>query len=107
WDGGQTWVVHPPAAGMGTSHYVIPISATTWCVIAQDKGIWRTTTAGRVGGTLAQKYRDGTISTAAWTKVDDQSHMHGSHSNMFVGGAWYAGGIDTAKKTTDQGATWQ
>jgi hypothetical protein len=36
WDGGATWVIHPPPAGIGTSHYVIPISATTWAVISQD-----------------------------------------------------------------------
>jgi hypothetical protein len=107
WDGGQTWVVHPPASGMGTSHYVIPVSGTTWCVISQDTGIFRTTTAGRTGGTAALKYRDGTISTAAWTKVDDIAHAHGSHQNLFVGGAWYVTGSTSAKKSTDDGATWQ
>lgn len=28
-DGGQTWVVHEPPVGIGTSHYMMPISATT------------------------------------------------------------------------------
>jgi hypothetical protein len=107
WDGGTTWVVHPPAAGMGTSHYVIPISATTWCVIGQDNGVWRTTTAGRTGGTAANKYRDGTISSTSWAKVDDISHMHGSHTSILVDGVWYVPGISSAKKSTDQGATWQ
>jgi hypothetical protein len=106
WDGGATWVVHPPLSGMGTSHYVIPISGTTWAVISQDKGVFLTTTAGRVGGTPAQKYRDGMISASAWKKVDDMSHAHGSHQNMFLDGAWYVTGMSEAKKTTD-GATWQ
>lgn len=107
WDGGETWVVHLPVSGMGTSHYVIPISATTWCLINQEDGIWRTTTAGRVGGTAEEKYRDGTISTEAWTKVDDLFHFHGSHQSIFLDGAWYVPGITSMKKSTDEGATWQ
>jgi hypothetical protein len=107
WDGGETWVVHPPVPGMGTSHYVIPISGTTWCVINQEDAIWRTTTAGRVGGTAAQKFRDGTISTDAWERVDDTFHTHGSHTNAFIAGAWYVPGINTMKKTSDEGETWQ
>jgi hypothetical protein len=95
--------VMEPKDGMGTSHYVIPVSGTTWCVISQDTGIFRTTTAGRTGGTAALQYRDGTISTAAWTKVDDLAHAHGSHQNLFVGGAWYATGSTSAKKSTDDG----
>ena len=104
---------HPPtAAGVGTSHYVIPISATTWCVIAQDNsgmnGIWRTSTAGRMGGTLAMKYRDGTISTAAWSKVSDIEHMHGSFEAFpGPGKAWYVAGYVSIGKSTDEGATWQ
>lgn len=107
WDGGKTWVVHPPPKGMGTSHYLIPMSATTWCLINQETAIWRTTTAGRIGGTPAKKYRDGTISTDAWKKVDDLFHFHGSHQSIFVDGAWYVAGINTLKKTIDLGATWQ
>lgn len=111
WDGGTTWVVHPPPVGVGTSHYVIPISGTTWCVIAQsnngDSGIWRTTTAGRVGGTPAMHYRDGTISTAAWTKVSSVEHVHGSFGAWkLADGTWYVAGWTTIAKSTDQGATW-
>lgn len=111
WDGGTTWVVHQPPAGIGTSHYVMPISGTTWCVIAQsnngDSGIWRTTTAGRVGGTAALKFRDGTISTAAWSKVSDVEHVHGSFGAWRTSaGAWYAPGWTTIAKSTDDGATW-
>ncbi len=111
WDGGINWVVHPPPAGIGTSHYVIPISGTTWCVIAQsndgDSGIWRTTTAGRVGGTAAMHYRDGTISTAAWNKVSGVEHVHGSFGAWKVAdGTWYVAGWTTIAKSTDQGATW-
>lgn len=111
WDGGITWVVHPPPSGIGTSHYVIPISGTTWCVIAQsnngDSGIWRTTTAGRIGGTAALKFRDGTISTAAWTKVSDVEHVHGSFEAWRIAdGTWYAAGWTDIAKSADQGATW-
>ena len=105
-------VVHPPADGMGTSHYVLPISATTWCVISQeaDSGMWRTTTAGRVGGTAGAKYRDGTISTAAWTRVIQHAHIHGSYTPVKVGTTWYSPGLNAAEgsiwKSTDDGATW-
>jgi len=112
WDGGTSWVIHPPPDGIGTSHYVIPISGTTWGVIAQDNsgqnGIWRTTTAGRVGGTAAAKFRDGTISTAAWSKVDDLEHAHGSHQNLVLAdGTIFATGWVTGARSVDHGATWQ
>jgi hypothetical protein len=113
WDGGQTFVVHQPPNGVGSSHYVLPISATTWCVISQEaeKGVWRTTTAGRVGGTAGNKYRDGTISTAAWTQVSQHGHIHGSYTPVKVGNAWFSGGLSTSEgsiwKSTDDGATWQ
>lgn len=113
WDGGQNWVIHQPPNGVGSSHYVIPISATTWCVISQetDRGIWRTTTAGRVGGTAANKYRDGTISTNAWTKVSEShAHYHGSYTPLKIGNAWYSPGVGASEgsiwKSTDEGATW-
>jgi hypothetical protein len=111
WDGGQTWVIHLPPTGIGTSHYVIPISGTTWAVIAQSNngasGIWRTTTAGRVGGTPGEKYRDGTISTAAWTKVDSLEHVHGSHENLVLtDGTILVTGETSGAISTDQGATW-
>jgi len=112
WDGGATWVIHPPMGGHGTSHYVIPISATTWCVIAQDNngtnGIWRTSTAGRVGGTAGAKYRDGTISASAWAKVSPLEHMHGSFSaHQAQNGAWYIASYTSIAKSTNDGATWQ
>jgi hypothetical protein len=96
---------------VGTSHYVIPISGTTWCVIAQSNngasGIWRTVTAGRIGGTAAMKFRDGTISAAAWTKVSDVEHVHGSFGAWKIGnGTWYIAGWNDIAKSVDQGATW-
>lgn len=111
WDGGATWVVHPPPTGIGTSHYVIPISATTWGVIAQDNGgqngIWLTTTAGRVGGSAGQKYRDGTISVDAWKQVDSLEHAHGSHQNVILkNGTILATGGNNGAVSTDHGATW-
>lgn len=115
WDGGATWVVHRPVPGIGTSHYVIPISGTTWCVISQSNdgnpgsnGVWRTTTAGRVGGTAGQKYRDGTISSAAWSKVATLEHAHGSFGYWrSPGGAWYIAAFQRIAKSTDDGASWQ
>jgi hypothetical protein len=112
WDGGKTWVIHQPPAGIGTSHYVIPIGATTWAVIAQSNdgknGIWRTTTAGRTGGTQAAKFRDGAIGTAAWTKVDDLEHAHGSHGNLVLAdGTIFATGWTNGARSRDHGATWQ
>lgn len=111
WDNGETWVAHPPPTGIGTSHYVIPISGTTWAVIAQDNGgtngIWRTTTAGRIGGTAAKNFRDGTISTAAWKKVDDLEHAHGSHQNVTLSdGTILVTGWTNGALSRDQGATW-
>jgi hypothetical protein len=100
-DGGATWTVHMPPAGIGTSHYVIPISATTWAVIAQDNngtnGIWRTTTAGRMGGST---------NPAAWTKVDDLEHAHGSHENVVLDdGTILVTGNTNGARSTDHGAT--
>jgi hypothetical protein len=110
WDGGKNWVIHPPKAGIGTSHYVIPVSATTWCVISQEAGVWRTATAGRTGGTAAQKYRDGTISTSAWERVSDHYHAHGSYTAVKVGNAWYSPGYDPGEgsiwKSTDDCKSW-
>jgi hypothetical protein len=110
WDGGKTWVVHPPPRGVGTSHYVIPISGTTWCVIAQNNngtnGVWRTATAGRTGGTAANKYRDGTISASAWSMVSTHEHVHGSYAPVKVGSTWYSPGWTSIWKSTDDGATW-
>lgn len=112
WDGGATWVVHPPPFGIGTSHYVMGMGASTWCVIAQSNnganGIWRTTTAGRVGGSAAQGYRDGTIAAQAWTKVSSAEHAHGSFTAArSADGTWYAPAWVEIVKSSDQGATWQ
>ncbi|MFT3923235.1 MAG: hypothetical protein QM778_11945 [Myxococcales bacterium] len=112
WDGGQTWVVHPPPVGVGTSHYVVPVDATTWVVIAQDNngqnGIWRTTTAGRTGGSAAKKFRDGTIDAAAWQKVDTLEHAHGSHQNVRLpDGSLLVTGWVNGAVSRDMGATWQ
>jgi hypothetical protein len=69
-------------------------------------GMWRTTTAGRIGGTAANKYRDGTISAAAWTQVSKQEHAHGAYTPVKVGATWYSPG-GSIWKSSDDGATWQ
>jgi len=108
WDGGTTWAIHQPPAGVGTSHYVIPVSGTTWCVISQEAGVWRTATAGRVGGTAAMKYRDGTVSTSAWERVSDSSHSHahGSYTPIKLGANWYSPSFGTIWKSSDDCKTW-
>jgi hypothetical protein len=72
--------------------------------------MWRTTTAGRTGGTLANKYRDGTISNSAWTRVSQHAHIHGAYTPAKVGNAWYSPGNSPSEggiwKSTDDGATW-
>lgn len=35
-DGGETWQVHVPPAGIGNSHYLVPIDSQTWLAIAQN-----------------------------------------------------------------------
>jgi hypothetical protein len=110
WDGGETWVIHQPPDGFGNSHYVIPISGTTWGVISQGGtgGLWLTTTAGRTGGTAGEKYRDGTISTSAWTKVGNYEHVHGSYQDRVLpDGRIFIAADTTGALSTDQGATWQ
>jgi hypothetical protein len=110
-DGGDTWVVHLPPQGWGTSHYVMPISATTWAVIAQEDtaGIWRTTTAGRINGTVENGFRDGEISVDAWEKVDNLEHAHGSHQNLVLsdGKTVLASGNTNGARSTDCGETWE
>jgi hypothetical protein len=116
WDGGTTWAIHNPPTNVGTSHYILPISGTTWVVIAQSNnstnGMWRTTTAGRTGGTAGAKYRDGTIDVAAWTQLSEGiEHSHGSYTALNVGANWYTPGLVNSStgsiwKSTDSGATW-
>lgn len=114
WDGGKTWTIHQPPGGAGSSHYVMPVSATTWCVISQeaDRGVWRTATAGRVGGTAAQKFRDGTLSSSAWERVSLHAHIHGSYAPLQLGGTWYSPGTGDGDlegsmwKSSDDCKTW-
>jgi hypothetical protein len=103
-DGGNTWQVHLPPAGFGNSHYLIPIDAQTWLMIAQEangkNGMWRTETAGRVNGQ---------INTAAWKRVDDLEHSHGAFQPYIdpKNGAIYIPGLHGTKRSTDRGLTWQ
>jgi hypothetical protein len=103
-DGGATWMVHPPPAGIGVSHYLMILDANTWLSIAQGNGgangIWKTTTAGRV---------DGEISTQAWAKVDTLEHAHGAWGAYIdpASGTIVSPGEGNVKKSTDQGETWE
>jgi hypothetical protein len=98
-DGGKTWAVHRSPEGAGTSHYMIVVDSNTWLSISQDTGIWRTTSAGRMNGA---------ISPAAWTKVDDLVHEHGSYQPYVdpTSGDIYSPGLHGIKRSTDHGATW-
>lgn len=82
-DGGATWTIHMPPTGIGTSHYVMPISGTTWDVIAQDSGgangIWETSSSGSTWAKVASKDTFG-----------DAEHAHGSFTPLNLGGVWYA-----------------
>jgi hypothetical protein len=107
-DGGATWLVHAPPTGMGQSQYLLLVDENTWITVAQwasnTQGTWRTTTAGRVGGT---------ISTAAWQQVDKVEHTHGAyqgfvdsaHSAVYNAGT-RGGGDYGIYRSTDSGATW-
>jgi hypothetical protein len=103
-DGGASWVKHQPPTGFGVSQYLMIVDENVWLSIAQGNGgkngIWRTTTAGRVGGA---------ISTAAWTKVDALEHPHGAFGAFTdpATGDIYAPGETGVKKTTDHGDTWK
>jgi len=112
-DGGKTWIWHTPPAGMGNSEYVIALDATTWITVSNGNGwtgTWRTTTAGRVNGVT---------NPAAWEKVYNFEHIHGSFQPTYVDGALYMPGLwnpDPATlnqqmggvlRSTDKGKTWQ
>jgi hypothetical protein len=103
-DGGKTWEVHAPPAGFGNSHYLMAMDEQTWLVIAQyndnKNGVWKTSTAGRVGGK---------IDPAAWKRVDDHEHAHGSFQHYLDprSGALYVPGYHGVKRSTDKGDTWE
>jgi hypothetical protein len=103
-DGGKTWLVHPPPANIGVSHYIMVVDKDTWLVVAQSNGgmngVWKTSTAGRVNGN---------IDTAAWKKVDTLEHFHGSFGSYTdpKTGYIYAPGDGGVKRTKDKGDTWE
>ena len=97
-NGGATWTIHVPPTGIGTSHYVMPISGTTWDVIAQDNGgangIWETTNSGSTWARVAGKDTWG-----------DAEHAHGSFTPLSIRGVWYAP-TWTSVWTRSTGGTW-
>ena len=114
-NGGASWTIHLPPTNFGSSHYVIPFSGTTWGLVAEQSGgvdgLWQTTTAGRTGGTAANGYQDGTVSTTAWTQVATIEHPHGAFQPAQSGSTWYVAGVTASESSiwssSDQGATWQ
>jgi hypothetical protein len=102
-DGGETWIAHEPAPGMGDSHYIVALDESTWLAIAQGSdhmnGIWRTTTAGRV---------EGVVSPDAWEKVDPHEHLHGAFQGFVDprSGSVYMPGRAGIRRSDDRGATW-
>jgi hypothetical protein len=103
-DGGATWVVHN--VPWGDSHYVYAIDPQTWVLISGwgGPGTYRTTTAGRLNGTISQ---------SAWTQVSTFTHQHGSFTPWFDaanGDLYFPGNgvfpIQGVQKSHDGGATW-
>jgi hypothetical protein len=100
-DGGQTWEVHLLPAG--DSHYVFGIDTSTWIVLSgegSNGGVYRTTTAGRVGGE---------ISMDAWVLADGMEHPHGSFTPFYdrERGHLYFAGKQGLKRSTDAGENWE
>ena len=112
WNGGTTWVIHPPADGMGTSHYVLPISATTWCVSHKRP----TTACGKPPPQADWRNRRRQVprwheSTAAWTRVSQaRAHSRLVHPGEESEHAGTRPGLSTTEgsiwKSDDDGATW-
>jgi len=83
--GGETrsaHILHEPALGVGV--------ASTWLVIDDHEGFWRTTDAG-----------------ASWTQVSPQPGMQGGSEVRYASdGALYAGATQYPMRSLDNGATW-
>lgn len=100
-DGGDTWTVHAPELGWGTGHAIKFLYAphvadetrrgnsSTWLLLTQDNGFWRTTNAGE-----------------SWSKVSEVNMNHGGAATFYTSdGTLYAPGLP-AQRSYDNGATW-
>jgi photosystem II stability/assembly factor-like uncharacterized protein len=100
-DGGKTWEAHIPPPGMGQSQYLTIVDLDTWLTISQGTdgkaGMWRTTTAGRVGGKP---------DPSAWTNVDKLEHLHGCYTSLVTADAVYVPGYEGIRVSHNQGQTW-
>jgi len=98
-DGGDTWIVHPPAGDWGAGHSIKFLydpekgigNANTWLVGTQGAGYWRTEDAGQT-----------------WKKVSDSGIAHGGGSVYnAANGYLYASGYPHNLRSKDNGVTWE
>jgi hypothetical protein len=99
-DGGDSYLVHPPAAGMdhaqGIAFLFNPAlgigDANTWLVGAgYNAGLFRTTDAG-----------------ATWTQVNPLQQDHGGFDAHYSAqGYLYIGAVGGVYRSTDNGASWE
>jgi hypothetical protein len=98
-DGGQTFVLHPPAwtatGTIGINFFSDPAlgigNGQTWVVFTDGSGIWRTT--------------DG---AGHWTMVSSLGSIHGGNNDLYFtkAGVAYAGANHNMARSTDQGLSW-
>jgi hypothetical protein len=78
-----------------------------WIYQAEHGGTWRTATGGRVGGTKANRYRDGTPDPAAWTQVMTRDKTHGASALTRLSNNDLLMSVDVSiVRSHDNGATW-
>jgi hypothetical protein len=90
-DGGATWTLHQPAAGMGSSQYAFFLGdSATWIIVgsAPASGTWRRTSAG------------------TFQRVSDNYNVGGGCQIYRARNAFYHTGDFGVFRSTDNGATW-
>lgn len=91
-DGGASWLVHPPPADWGTGEYGFVLDqSSTWLVGTQDDGYWRTADSG-----------------ASWTKVATTNMSHGADSVFrSPSGVLYVPAFGALLRSSDNGLSFQ
>lgn len=90
-DGGATWKLIQPTAGMAINHAVGFVGGSgRWLAVNDTGGSWLTVDAG-----------------SSFTQVDD--NYHGAGATQFyqsASGAFFHGGVHGVSRSVDQGASW-